>query len=61
MNRNQDKGFGKQVKGTVKDVVGKATGDKFLENEGKVERGVGKVQEKVGDVQQRERNRTDKM
>ena len=59
MNKNQDKGLGKQLKGTVKDVVGKATGDKFLEHEGKAERGIGKVQEKVGNAQQPRRN--DKM
>ena len=55
MNRNQDKGVGKQIKGTVKDVAGKATGDKFLEKEGKVERTAGRVQQKVGNAQQRNR------
>lgn len=52
MNRNQDKGIGKQVKGTLKDVVGKATGDKILEGEGKIEKGIGKAQKQVGDAQQ---------
>ena len=51
MNSNQDKGVGKQIKGTVKDLAGKMTGDKFLENEGKVERTAGRVQEKVGNAQ----------
>jgi uncharacterized protein YjbJ (UPF0337 family) len=52
VNSNQDKGIGKQVKGTVKDVVGKITGDKILEGEGKIEKGIGKVQKKVGDAQE---------
>jgi uncharacterized protein YjbJ (UPF0337 family) len=56
MNRNQDKGISKQIKGTVKDVAGKLTGDKFLEHEGKAERGIGKVQEKVGDAQEPRRH-----
>lgn len=56
MNRNQDKGVGKQIKGTVKDLAGKMTGDKFLENEGKVERTAGRVQEKVGNAQDGNRN-----
>src|ERR671921_51054 len=44
VNSNQDKGVGKQVKGTIKHVVGKVTGDKVLEGEGKIEKGIGKVQ-----------------
>lgn len=55
MNRNQDKGVGKQLKGTVKDVAGKLTNDKFLEKEGQIERAAGRVQEKVGNVQERNR------
>lgn len=57
MNRNQDKGVGKQIKGTVKDLAGKMTGDKFLENEGKLERTAGRVQEKVGNAQDNSRNK----
>jgi len=51
MNTNQDKGIGKQIKGTVKDVVGKVTGDRILQGEGKIEKGVGKAQQKIGNVQ----------
>jgi uncharacterized protein YjbJ (UPF0337 family) len=61
VNSNQDKGIGKQVKGTVKDVVGKVTGDRVLEGEGKIEKGVGKVQKKVGDAQQPPPPRNDRM
>jgi uncharacterized protein YjbJ (UPF0337 family) len=53
MNKHQDEGLGKQVKGTVKDVAGKLTGDKVLQGEGKIEKAAGRVQEEVGNAQQR--------
>ena len=53
MNKQQDAGLGKQIKGTAKDIAGKVTGDKILQGEGKVEKTVGKVQKKVGDAQER--------
>jgi uncharacterized protein YjbJ (UPF0337 family) len=59
MNKHQDQGIGKQIKGTVKDVVGKATGDKVLQGEGKVEKAAGKVQEKVGNAQERHGRKQD--
>jgi uncharacterized protein YjbJ (UPF0337 family) len=48
----QDKAEGKmhQVKGKIKETVGKVVGNKDLEAEGKGENLGGKVQEKVGDV-----------
>jgi len=48
----QDKAEGKmhQVKGKVKETVGKVVGNDDLEAEGKSENLEGKVQEKVGDV-----------
>lgn len=39
-----------QVKGKIKETVGKAVGNPDLEAEGKVENLAGKIQEKVGDV-----------
>ncbi len=39
-----------QVKGKVKEVVGKAVGNRDLEIEGKVENLDGKVQEKIGEI-----------
>jgi len=65
MNKQQDEGLGKQIKGTAKDIAGKVTGDKILQGEGKIEKTVGKVQKKVGDLQERhemnkERDRTDR-
>jgi uncharacterized protein YjbJ (UPF0337 family) len=40
-----------QVKGKVKETVGKAVGNQDLEAEGKVEKLHGKVQEKLGQVE----------
>jgi uncharacterized protein YjbJ (UPF0337 family) len=40
-----------QVKGKVKETVGKAVGNEDLEAEGKVENLHGKVQEKLGQVE----------
>jgi uncharacterized protein YjbJ (UPF0337 family) len=57
MNKHQDAGLGKQIKGTVKDIAGKVTGDKVLQGEGKIEKAAGKIQEKVGDAQARHEQR----
>ncbi len=48
----QDKAEGKwhKVKGKIKQVAGKAVGNRELEAEGKAENVDGKVQEKVGQV-----------
>jgi len=48
----QDKVEGKlhQVKGAIKEAVGKATDNQDLEIEGKIENLDGKVQEKVGQI-----------
>ena len=40
-----------QVKGKIKETVGKAVGNDDLEAEGKVEKLHGKVQEKIGQVE----------
>jgi uncharacterized protein YjbJ (UPF0337 family) len=53
MNKHQDEGLNKQIKGTVKDVAGKLTGDKILQGEGKIEKAVGKVQKEIGNAQAR--------
>jgi len=48
----QDKSEGKwhQLKGKIKQVTGKAVGNRDLEAEGKAENTDGKVQEKVGQI-----------
>ena len=43
-------GSAKQIKGTVKEVVGKAVGDAKLESEGKADKLEGKVQNVVGGI-----------
>ena len=48
----QDKAEGKwhKVKGNIKQVVGKAVGNRDLEAEGKAENFDGKIQEKIGAI-----------
>ena len=41
-------GSAKQMKGTVKEVVGKVVGDAKLQSEGKAEKVTGKVQNAIG-------------
>jgi uncharacterized protein YjbJ (UPF0337 family) len=50
MNKDQKDGRIKEVKGTVKEVAGRITGDKTLENKGKVQNAVGKTQAAYGDA-----------
>jgi uncharacterized protein YjbJ (UPF0337 family) len=50
MNKDQKAGRVKEVKGTVKEVAGRITGDKTLENKGKVENKVGQAQSAFGDA-----------
>lgn len=48
MHKDEAKGAAKDIAGSVKEGVGKATGDKRLEAEGAAERVEGKVQKGVG-------------
>jgi uncharacterized protein YjbJ (UPF0337 family) len=50
MDKDRVVGSAKQVKGTVKKVVGKAVGDAKLEAEGKSDKVAGKVQNALGGV-----------
>ena len=57
MNKDQAQGQFDQMKGKVKQGIGKATGDEALHDEGvadeasgNVQEGVGKVKEKVGNA-----------
>ncbi|MGZ5810281.1 MAG: CsbD family protein [Xanthobacteraceae bacterium] len=50
MDKDRVVGSAKQVKGTVKQAVGKAIGDAKLESEGKADKIEGKVQNVVGGV-----------
>jgi uncharacterized protein YjbJ (UPF0337 family) len=48
MDKDRVVGSAKQIKGTVKQVVGKAVGDSKLESEGTADKIEGKVQNAVG-------------
>ncbi|MCS3748310.1 uncharacterized protein YjbJ (UPF0337 family) [Xanthomonas arboricola] len=50
MDKNRIEGTAKQVKGSVKEAIGRVTGDKSTELEGTAEKNVGKVQRKAGEV-----------
>ena len=48
MDKDRVEGVGHQLKGAVKDVAGKATGDTKLQGEGQAEKAAGKVQNTIG-------------
>lgn len=52
MNKDQIKGRGNEAKGKVKEVVGRAVGNKEMETKGAVEKTKGKVQSAYGDVKE---------
>lgn len=51
MNKNTNEGNLKQVKGSVKEALGKVIGNQGLEAEGATEKVEGKNQEKLGETQ----------
>ena len=50
VDKNQVKGLARQAKGSVKQAVGKATGNRRVEAEGALEKSAGKVQKAFGDL-----------
>ncbi|MCV3210213.1 CsbD family protein [Mesorhizobium sp. YC-39] len=50
VNKDQVAGVAKQVKGSVKQTAGKATGNRQTEAEGAADKMAGKVQKAYGDV-----------
>ncbi|HDR9034799.1 TPA: CsbD family protein [Burkholderia vietnamiensis] len=50
MDRNRIEGKLKQVKGSVKEALGKVTGDRETEAEGVAEQRAGKLQEQAGEA-----------
>ncbi len=48
VDKDRVEGIGQQIKGAVKDIAGKVTGNEKLEAEGKAEKAAGKVQEGLG-------------
>jgi uncharacterized protein YjbJ (UPF0337 family) len=56
MDKDRVEGAGKQIKGAVKDSVGKATGDTKLQGEGKADKAEGKVQNTIGGIKDKVRD-----
>ncbi|WP_095144214.1 CsbD family protein [Pseudomonas sp. Irchel s3b6] len=52
MNKNQVKGRVKEIEGAIKEVAGKAVGNKRLEERGKIEKTVGTIQAGLGDLKE---------
>jgi uncharacterized protein YjbJ (UPF0337 family) len=48
MNKNRIVGSAKQIKGAMKEVVGKTVGDAKLESDGKADKIEGKAQNAIG-------------
>jgi uncharacterized protein YjbJ (UPF0337 family) len=55
MNKDRVAGSAKEIKGAVKQVVGKAAGDAKLQSEGKADKVEGKVQNAIGTSKTRSR------
>lgn len=61
MNKDTVDGNLKQVKGSVKEALGKVTGNTRLEAEGATEKVAGKTQEKLGDAKDAAKKAADKL
>jgi uncharacterized protein YjbJ (UPF0337 family) len=48
MDKDRIAGSAKEIKGSVKEVIGKATGDAKLQDDGKKEKIEGKIQNAIG-------------
>jgi uncharacterized protein YjbJ (UPF0337 family) len=60
MDKEHIKGGADEVKGAVKDTVGKVTGDTEMQAEGKLDKAKGSARNAVGDVKDAARDATDK-
>lgn len=56
MHKDEIKGAAKDMKGSVKEAAGKATGDREMEAKGMAEKTEGKVQKGVGNLKDAARN-----
>ena len=50
MDKDRIVGSAKEIKGSVKETIGKAVGDAKLESEGKAEKVEGKIQNAIGGI-----------
>jgi uncharacterized protein YjbJ (UPF0337 family) len=60
MDEDRVEGVAHKVKGSIKEVIGKVTGDKKTEAEGVAEKTAGKVQNTVGGAKDSIRNAVDR-
>lgn len=61
MDREHVKGVADKAKGTIKEGVGKLSGDKDLQREGKADKAKGSVHNAAGDVKDAARDAADAM
>lgn len=60
MDKDRIAGSVKQIKGSIKEAVGKAVGDTKLQSEGKADQAEGKVQNAVGGIKDTLRDAVEK-
>lgn len=60
VDEDRKAGTADKVKGSIKEGVGKLTGDEDKEAEGKAQKNKGKVQDKVGQTKDKMRDKLDK-
>jgi uncharacterized protein YjbJ (UPF0337 family) len=60
MDKDRIKGAAKQTKGSIKEAVGKVTGDTKTEGEGALEKAAGETQSTVGGIKDSARDATRK-
>lgn len=58
MDKNRIEGGLKQAKGSIKEAIGKVTGNTRTELEGAAEKNIGKVQRTAGEVADKVRDKT---
>jgi uncharacterized protein YjbJ (UPF0337 family) len=56
MDKDRVSGAAHEVKGSVKEAIGKAAGDAKLQSDGKTEKTVGKIQNAIGGMKDTLRN-----
>jgi len=59
VDKDRIAGAGKQIKGSIKEGIGKVTGDAKLEGEGKADKAKGKIQNTVGGIKDKVRETTE--
>ncbi len=60
VDKDRVEGAGKQAKGSIKETVGKVTGDTKMQSEGTADKATGKVQNAVGGAKDKLRDALDK-